>query len=80
LEVIGLPRQQDYPDHTTHRKQSVLPPKLQTDIVELSNAIERGTDIGAHLSSCVSRMGELAPDVIVRAATDGRYSPNARWN
>lgn len=67
-----MARQEDYPDHTTHRIRSVLPPKLQTDIVELSKAIHEDKDISTHLSSFVLGIRELPAEVIVRAATEIR--------
>jgi hypothetical protein len=68
--IIDLPRQKDYPGQTTYRKRSVLPPKLQTDIVKLSKAIDSDRDVGANLSSYIIGIRELPADVIVRASAE----------
>lgn len=67
-----MPRIRDYQDYVSHKKRSVLPPKLQRDIVELSEAIRNDGDISTPLSSYVSGMKALPPASIVRATSEIR--------
>ena len=50
----------------------MLPPKLQADLVKLSKAIRADKEVSTHLSSCVSGLKGLPPDIITRAATEIR--------
>jgi hypothetical protein len=54
----------------------VLPPKLQTDIVKLSEAVHRGKDVQTHLSSFISEIKTLPAAAIVRAAAEIQTAGN----
>ncbi len=61
---------QDYDDLTTYRKRSVLPPELQTAIVELTRELNAGGGARNALSDYVREIEQLPASSIAQAADE----------